>query len=142
MKASFPSMLSLKCVQKLRIRRQANLSNKMIETVAGRVIFNQYVPEEVGFVDELLTKKKLQTIIADVFKASRSIQRQLNSLMILKNLDSRWPSKVVCPWDLNDVKVPDEKEKLVANAQEEVDECMEQLHDGSYYRQRTLQPGN
>ena len=42
----------------------------MIETVAGRVIFNQYVPEEVGFVDELLTKKKLQTIIADVFKAA------------------------------------------------------------------------
>ena len=37
------------------------LTYKMIETIVGRVIFNQYVPEEVGFVDELLTKKKLQT---------------------------------------------------------------------------------
>ena len=44
------------------------LETKVIETVAGRVLFNQYVPDEVGFVDELLTKKKLQAIISDVFK--------------------------------------------------------------------------
>jgi DNA-directed RNA polymerase subunit beta' len=54
----------------VRDKKTGELTFKMIDTVAGRVIFNQYVPEEVGFVDELLTKKKLQTIIADVFKAA------------------------------------------------------------------------
>ena len=44
------------------------LETKTIETVAGRVIFNQHVPDEVGFVNELLSKKKLQVIISDVFK--------------------------------------------------------------------------
>jgi DNA-directed RNA polymerase subunit beta' len=42
------------------------LEEKIIETVAGRLIFNQFVPEEVGFVNELLTKKKLQQIISEV----------------------------------------------------------------------------
>ena len=45
-----------------------NLVTKIIETVAGRVLFNQLVPAEVGFINELLTKKKLQQIISMVFK--------------------------------------------------------------------------
>nr|GFD57211.1 hypothetical protein [Tanacetum cinerariifolium] len=45
-----------------------DLVQKTIETVAGRVLFNQLVPQAVGFVDELLTKKKLQQIISMVFK--------------------------------------------------------------------------
>ena len=46
------------------------METEIIETVAGRVIFNQFVPEEVGFVNELLTKKKLQQIISQVHKVS------------------------------------------------------------------------
>ena len=49
-------------------KKTGELGYKTIETTVGRVLFNQHVPEEVGFVDELLTKKKLQTIISDVFK--------------------------------------------------------------------------
>jgi DNA-directed RNA polymerase subunit beta' len=58
----------------LRIRRQASYPTKITDTVVGRVMFNQFVPEEAGFVDELLTKKKLQTIIADVYKYCRPIE--------------------------------------------------------------------
>ena len=43
------------------IDEEGNLVTRIIETVAGRVLFNLLVPEEVGFVDELLTKKKLQS---------------------------------------------------------------------------------
>jgi len=53
-----------------RDKKTGDLETKMVETVTGRVIFNQVVPTEVGFVDELLTKKKLQTIIADVFRVA------------------------------------------------------------------------
>ena len=96
-------------------------TTKVIETVAGRVIFNQYVPEETGFVDELLTKKKLQTIIADVFKTAGPSERLLSSWMISRNLVSRWHTKVVLSMGLNDVKIPVEKEKFVKDAQKEVD---------------------
>jgi DNA-directed RNA polymerase subunit beta' len=49
--------------------KEASWTTKLIETVAGRVIFNQLVPEEVGYVDELLSQKKsFRSLYADVFK--------------------------------------------------------------------------
>lgn len=44
------------------------LTYKLIETTVGRVIFNQFVPKEVGFVNALLTKKNLREIIGDIIK--------------------------------------------------------------------------
>jgi len=44
------------------------LEEKLVDTVAGRVLFNEFVPKEVGYIDDLLTKKKLQNIISRVFK--------------------------------------------------------------------------
>src|SRR5215204_2973868 len=101
-------------------KNTGELSMKMIETVTGRVIFNQHVPEEVGFVDELLTKKKLQTIIADVYKTAGQ-SKAAKFLDDIKELGFQMAYKGGLSMGLNDVKVPDEKVKLVANAQEEVD---------------------
>jgi DNA-directed RNA polymerase subunit beta' len=101
-------------------KKTGEISSKLIETVVGRVIFNQYVPEEAGFVDELLTKKKLQTIIADVFKTAGQA-KTAKFLDDIKELGFQMAYKGGLSMGLNDVKVPDEKVKLVANAQEEVD---------------------
>src|SRR5882762_4118093 len=54
----------IKVKANLKDKKTGDVTRKLIETVTGRVIFNQVVPEEVGYVDELLTKKKLQKIIA------------------------------------------------------------------------------
>jgi DNA-directed RNA polymerase subunit beta' len=96
------------------------IARKMIETVTGRVIFNTVTPEEVGFVDELLTKKKLQTIISDVFKAAGQA-KTAKFLDDIKEIGFQMAYKGGLSIGLNDVKVPEQKEKLVANAQEEVD---------------------
>ncbi len=101
-------------------KKDNTLSKKIIETVAGRVIFNQVVPEEVGFVDELLTKKKLQTIIADVFKYAGQA-KTAKFLDDIKELGFQMAYKGGLSMGLGDVKVPDEKKKLVAEAQKEVD---------------------
>ena len=104
----------------LKDRKDNTISKKLIETVAGRVIFNQVVPEEVGFVDELLTKKKLQTIIADVFKYAGQA-KTAKFLDDIKDLGFQMAYKGGLSMGLGDVKVPDEKKKLVAEAQKEVD---------------------
>ncbi len=44
------------------------LENKLLETTVGRVLFNQNVPVEVGFVNALLTKKSLREIIGNIIK--------------------------------------------------------------------------
>jgi len=96
------------------------LETKIIETVAGRVIFNQFVPEEVGYVDELLTKKKLQKIISMVFNIS-GMARTANFLDDIKTLGFQSAYKGGLSMGLGDIKIPKEKEKLVAQAKEEVE---------------------
>ena len=53
---------------KTNVKQDGELVNKIIETTVGRVIFNQFVPEAMGFINELLTKKSLRTIIGDMVK--------------------------------------------------------------------------
>jgi DNA-directed RNA polymerase subunit beta' len=101
-------------------KKSGTVARKMIETVTGRVIFNQVVPEEVGFVDELLTKKKLQTIIADVFKYAGQA-KTAKFLDEIKELGFQMAYRGGLSMGLGDVKVPAEKKKLVEEAQKEVD---------------------
>ncbi|NBW38066.1 MAG: DNA-directed RNA polymerase subunit beta', partial [Cytophagia bacterium] len=110
----------IKVRAKVRDKKTGELTHKVIETVAGRVIFNQYVPEEVGFVDELLSKKKLQTIIADVFKLA-GLAKTAKFLDDIKELGFQMAYKGGLSMGLNDVKIPVEKEKFVKDAQKEVD---------------------
>jgi len=116
--------LSKHAIVKVRVnikdKKSGLIEYKLIETVAGRVIFNQVVPEEVGFVDELLTKKKLQTIIAEVFKYSGQA-KTAKFLDDIKDIGFQMAYKGGLSMGLGDVKVPDEKKKLVEEAQKEVD---------------------
>ncbi len=97
-----------------------SLEIKLIETVAGRVLFNKHVPKEVGYVDELLTKKKLQKIIAKVYKIAGN-QKAALFLDNIKGLGFKMAYMGGLSIGLNDVKIPVEKEGLVAGAKEEVD---------------------
>ena len=110
----------IKVRTKVRNAETGELEEQIIETVAGRVLFNQYVPEEVGFIDKLLTKKELQKIIAEVLKIS-GMARTALFLDDIKHLGFQSAYKGGLSMGLNDVSVPDVKEGLVAQAQEEVD---------------------
>lgn len=96
------------------------LETKVIETVAGRVLFNESVPEEVGYVDELLTKKKLTKIISNVFKIT-GMSRTAHFLDEIKGLGFKMAYKGGLSMGLDNIQIPAEKEKLVAKAKEEVD---------------------
>ena len=115
--------LSKHAIVKVRVlikdKKTGVIDRKLTETVTGRVIFNEVVPEEVGFVDELLTKKKLQTIIAEVFKYSGQA-KTAKFLDDIKDIGFQMAYKGGLSMGLGDVKVPDEKKKLVEEAQKEV----------------------
>jgi DNA-directed RNA polymerase subunit beta' len=99
---------------------QGELDVKVIETVAGRVLFNLMVPEEVGYVNELLTKKKLQQIISQVHKVS-GMARTAQFLDDIKTLGFQSAYKGGLSNGLSDVKVPDDKIRLVEGAKKDVD---------------------
>ncbi len=109
----------IKVRTKVRLE-DGTLETQIVETVAGRVLFNQYVPEEVGFVDELLTKKKLQKIISMVFKIT-GMARTAHFLDDIKELGFQMAYKGGLSMGLDNIQIPEEKEGLVAQAKEEVD---------------------
>jgi len=93
---------------------------KVIDTVAGRVLFNEFVPEEVGFVDELLTKKKLQQIISMVYKYA-GMAKTAKFLDDIKSLGFFMAYKGGLSIGLGDVMIPAEKDSLIVEAKEEID---------------------
>ncbi len=105
------------------------LTNKLIETTVGRVIFNQFVPKEVGFVNALLTKKNLREIIGDIIKWT-SVPATAKFLDDIKTLGFRMAFRGGLSFNINDLIIPAVKEELVANAQGEVAEVWDSYNMG------------
>jgi DNA-directed RNA polymerase subunit beta' len=107
---------------KLNVKNEHGIiESKIIETVAGRILFNQFVPEQVGYINELLTKKKLQTIIGQVFKEV-SFARTADFLDDIKTLGFQTAFTGGLSIGLGDIKIPAEKSSLIENARVEVEE--------------------
>ncbi|MBS1652523.1 MAG: DNA-directed RNA polymerase subunit beta' [Bacteroidetes bacterium] len=100
-----------------------NLVTKIIETTAGRVIFNQYVPHEVGYINELLTKKSLRDIIGIVVKKT-GMASTAKFLDDIKELGFRTAFRGGLSFNLGDIQTPDEKLKIIGDAQNQVDEVL------------------
>ena len=101
----------------------------LIETTCGRVLFNEYVPREAGYINELLTKKSLRSIISHVLNTT-SVPRTAQFLDDIKNLGFYMAFKGGLSFNLNDVIIPPEKDKLVAEATAQVAEVMENYNMG------------
>ena len=101
---------------KANIRNQDGLlEHKLIETTVGRVIFNQHVPAEVGFVNALLTKKNLREIIGDIIKIT-NVPKTAKFLDDIKTLGFRTAFQGGLSFNINDLIIPDIKEELLDNA--------------------------
>ena len=118
------------------IRVKANFRNadgsltfKLIETTVGRVIFNQFVPKEVGFVNALLTKKALREIIGDIIKWT-SVPITAKFLDDIKTLGFRMAFRGGLSFNINDLIIPAVKEELVETAQGEVAEVWDSYNMG------------
>ncbi|MGZ3865347.1 MAG: DNA-directed RNA polymerase subunit beta' [Bacteroidia bacterium] len=105
------------------------LVTKIIETTVGRVIFNTVVPFEVGFINELLTKKSLRDIIGMVVKKT-GMAATAKFLDDIKELGFRTAFKGGLSFNLGDIQTPDEKLKIIAEAQEQVDEVLNNYNMG------------
>jgi DNA-directed RNA polymerase subunit beta' len=105
------------------------LENKLIETTVGRVLFNQHVPVEVGFVNALLTKKNLREIIGDIINIT-NVPKTAKFLDDIKQLGFRTAFRGGLSFNINDLIIPDVKEELLENAKAEVEEVWESYNMG------------
>jgi len=104
-------------------RKDGEFINHLIETTVGRVIFNQFVPAEVGYINEILTKKSLRDIIGRVLKLAGTA-KTADFLDAIKNLGFYSAFKGGLSFNLDDVIIPEEKTKFVAEGYEQVEEVL------------------
>ncbi len=115
---------------KANVRSESGqIEKKLIETTVGRVLFNQHVPAEVGFVNALLTKKNLREIIGDIINIT-NVPKTAKFLDDIKQLGFRTAFKGGLSFNINDLIIPDVKEELLENAKNEVEEVWESYNVG------------
>ena len=96
------------------------LVKKMVETSVGRVIVNEIIPEEVGYFNDIISKKTLRGIISDVIKTV-GVARACEFLDGIKNLGYKMAYDGGLSFNLGDIIIPKEKEELVRRGNEEVE---------------------
>lgn len=114
---------------KANVIEGGNHVTKIIDTTVGRVLFNQVVPAEVGYINELLTKKSLRDIIGEIVKVT-GMDRAAQFLDSIKELGFKMAFRGGLSFNLQDINIPAEKTKLLQEAQTEVDEVMSNYNMG------------
>ena len=110
---------NIKC--RTTFMENGEMVERVIDTTCGRIIFNEVVPKEAGYINDLLTKKSLRTVISKVLKIT-GIARTAQFLDDIKGLGYYWAFKGGLSFNLKDIIIPEEKTKLIEEAQANVDE--------------------
>ncbi|MFN3821071.1 MAG: DNA-directed RNA polymerase subunit beta', partial [bacterium] len=111
---------------------KVRINGELIETTVGRIFFNQILPEPMRhrkFYNELLTKKRLEEIVYDVFK-ELSFDGTAHFLDGLKELGFKWATRGGLSISITDVEVPEEKDRLIERTLKAVEEVQSQYEEG------------
>ncbi len=105
------------------------LVEKIIDTTVGRIIFNQFVPKQTGFINMLLTKKSLRDIIGTMVRETGN-DKTAEFLDNIKDIGFYYAFKGGLSFNTNNVQIPEDKDRLVAQAKQEVEEIWFNYNNG------------
>ncbi len=113
----------------LHAKIKVKIDNQLLETTTGRVIFNQIVPKEMGFFNQLLIKKTFGGFIGQMFmKMGNKVAAKF--LDDLKDLGFRYATAAGLSVSYGDMIIPDEKETMITKANKEVEKILNQHEQG------------
>ncbi|MBP6875150.1 MAG: DNA-directed RNA polymerase subunit beta' [Candidatus Eisenbacteria bacterium] len=113
----------------LHARIRCRVRGELLETTAGRVVFNQIVPEELGYYNETFGKKQLERLVANSFHQLGK-ERTARFLDQLKDFGFTYATQAGITVGIDDILIPDEKMKIIAEAETEVNRINRQHRDG------------
>ncbi len=125
-------VIDLHAIVKVKVEdvdENGEMFKHIIETSVGRIIFNQVVPKEFGYINQLLTKKSLRTIISDIYKKTGNAVT-VRFLDDIKDLGYAMAYRGGLSFNLSDVVVPDDKKEIVDAGYAEVEEVMSNYNMG------------
>ena len=118
----------IKCVV-TDLDQDGNLVKKMVETTVGRIIINEIVPDEIGFVNEVIGKKALKKVITKVIKGV-GMARACQFLDGVKNLGYRKAYEGGLSFNLDDIIEPDDRTSLIESGNSQIEEISQQYAFG------------
>ncbi len=122
--------VDLHALIKVRLRPTMNgKKGEIVETTPGRLLFNRTLPEEMPYINELLTKKALRSIIGQVYEKAGT-EKTARFLDEIKHLGFYYAFKGGLSFSVDDIPVPPEKQQLIDEALKKVDEIWENYHMG------------
>jgi DNA-directed RNA polymerase subunit beta' len=114
-----------KCKDRIKERRKGEL----METTVGRLIFNQVIPSELGYYNEVVDKKKVAEIISECYRR-KGFDETTKMLDGIKELGFRYATKAGITVGVTDVSIPPEKANIIAQSEENVVEVEQQYVRG------------
>ncbi|MBQ0063813.1 MAG: DNA-directed RNA polymerase subunit beta' [Prevotella sp.] len=111
------------------IDSEGNAYKHIVETSVGRVIVNEMVPDEMGYINEIISKKSLRDIITRVIKTVGTA-RACEFLDGIKNLGYKMAYKGGLSFNLDDIIIPKEKEELVNKGNAEIQQITDNYNMG------------
>lgn len=114
---------------KIKVRIQDDGESKMIETTTGRIIFNKVIPEGVGFLNELLTKKTMEELVSNCMRKVGNLPT-VTLLDQLKEVGFQYAMRSGSSISLADVVTPPDKEKIITEASKRVERIEKAYHSG------------
>jgi len=118
--------------------KQANLqamikvrqpSGELLETTIGRLIFNSVIPPEVGYINEVAGKKVLNNVVAKCYRLG-GYKATAQLLDGIKSLGFKYSTRAGMTVGLADITVPEEKKKILADADGMVNKTEQQFRRG------------
>lgn len=103
---------------------------KFIETTVGRILFNQVLPKEIGFINEEITKKKMGEVVNLCYRTVGH-ERTVEVLDELKRIGFQEATRAGISIAMSDMIIPKEKEELIENSRKEVTDVERQYRNGS-----------
>ena len=125
--------VSMNAIVSLRVEEPDENGNPVSrivkDTCLGRVLFNNFVPYEMGYINELVSKKSLKKIITAVIRKC-GVPRSAQFLDDVKNMGYYMAFKGGLSFNLTDVLVPSEKAEIIKEGDAQVEEVMNNYNMG------------
>ncbi|HAH04042.1 MAG: DNA-directed RNA polymerase subunit beta' [Parcubacteria group bacterium GW2011_GWA2_43_17] len=133
-KKYFASPTEAKLAHKLdRIRLHdkisVRLNDELVETTVGRLIFNEIVPDKIGFVNEEMNSKKLKDLVAKTLNTYEN-DYTVEFLDKLKKLGYETITYSGLSWGMNDVPTLKEKKEIIKKGETKVEQIQDQYEKG------------
>ena len=115
--------------EKIKLQNPKSKEQEMIETCVGRLIVNSNLPQTYPYVNKLIDNKGLKALVRDIIEKYPG-QESINMLDQIKTMGFEYSTLSGISWGMDDLVVPKEKEKMIYDAEREVEKIEEHFEKG------------